>query len=204
MAAFQINSRILSTIENQVDQLAEDYISIQGLILTEDDLKCLLYSRLSRMPLLRGPSDTRDPGIQATKVHSEVSWFDTNGKLTIRPDLTILDPAGLRILQGDARRIHLPSKEYGYNGNAIVLELKFIRQKSGITNSVYRKQIERDWKKIRGLFRKLNDQKSADKLFCFFVIFNKGRGMCPESRRFLRANRYGDSHRILYKSGEVF
>ena len=204
MAEFMITQPVLDAIESQIEELSLEYITTPGLILTEDDLKCLLYSRLSDIPLLRGLYNSRDPGVLATKVHSEVSWFDAQGRLTITPDLTILDPAGLRILKGDARRATLPSKGFGFYGDAVVLELKFVRQRSGITKSVYQKQIRRDWDKIQRLFRKLKDQNALDRLFCFFVIFNKGSGRCRAFTNFLNRNSHGDNHRIIYKSGDVF
>lgn len=204
MIDFRSNHRILADIEDQIDKLAVAYSEAPGLILTEDDLKCLLHSKLSGLSPFRGAFVTQDPGVLATTVHSEVSWFDSKNKLTIKPDLTILDPQRLKILSGNARRASLPSKGYGFDGKAIILELKFIRQKSGITDSLYNREILRDWQKIERLRKKLEDQGSTDAIFCYFVIFNKGAAACRNFGRFLSENRNGVNHKILYKPGGVF
>ncbi|GEM_PF-978754 len=199
-----MDGQLLSAIEGQIDQLARDYAAVPGLILTEDDLKCLLHSRLSGMSDLSGDFETRDPGIRATRVHSEVSWFDAQGKLTIKPDLTVLDPANLRILEGDSRGARLPSKCFEFSGDAVVLELKFIRHKAGVTEHLFRTQILRDWEKVQRLFARLDSQGPPDSMFCFFVIFNKGTATCREFEQFLSANASSFRHKVMYRSGGVF
>jgi len=71
-------------------------------------------------------------------------------------------------------------------------------------DDVHREQIQRDWRKIKGLFTKLEDQNATGRLFCFFVIFNKGSATCLNFESFLSANRSDDNHRILYRCGGVF
>lgn len=204
MIELAITDELLDAIRAVVDSVAVEYAQQPGLILTEDDLKCLLFSRFSSNRLLAGFFSTRDTHVKATRVHSEISWYDAKGKLTIKPDLTILDPAELRILKGDARRATLPSKGFGFSGDAIVFELKFIRQKSGITKSVYQRQILKDWAKVERLLKKLKNQNASHQFFCFFIIFNKGDRACSEFRHFLRRNADGKKHRILYRCGGVF
>lgn len=72
-------------IERTIRQLGEDYRSAPASMLTEDDLKCLLVSRLSQLPELSGVKPTHDVGIRGTMVHSEVPWYDEDGRLTIKP-----------------------------------------------------------------------------------------------------------------------
>jgi hypothetical protein len=96
-----------SRIHAGIRQLANDYRNAPGTILTEDDLKCLLVSRLLEIPELRRPKPTAD--LRGTMVHTEVSWFDENGKLGIKPDITILDPRGLSIFRALRERYPLPS-----------------------------------------------------------------------------------------------
>ena len=129
-------------IERLIDLLSLEYSLAPGSILTEDDLKCILFNRLSRLSPLRKPRFTRDSYLLGSSVHSELSWYDENRRLGIRPDITIIEPEYMRILQdhaepvidpfcgpfGPVRRARrLPSKQYEIDGKAITFELKFAR-----------------------------------------------------------------------------
>ena len=59
-------------IETKIRRIAADYRSVPGAILTEDDLKCLLVSRLLEIPELRSPQTTADH-VMGTWVHTEVT-----------------------------------------------------------------------------------------------------------------------------------
>lgn len=92
-------------IERIIDKLERAFRSTPGLILTEDDLKCLLFRELFALQELRAPVPTQDEHIMGTYVHSELTWYgeSINGrppKLEIKPDITILDPEHLSILHG--------------------------------------------------------------------------------------------------------
>ena len=121
-------------IEEMIRGLEKEYQKTQGLILTEDDLKCLIYQKLSAMKELFAQKQTEDNNIFGCYVHTEVSWFDDNDRLTIKPDITILDPADMSILHMCKSSLRLPSKQFNFTGKAILLEMKFIRNKTGIRN----------------------------------------------------------------------
>ena len=106
---------IKSTIEEKIKEIEKQFQRAQGLILTEDDLKCLLYSKLMDIPKLSKIRITKDPKIFANAVHTEVSWYDDDKQLTIKPDITILEPEELTILHGYyGYGLPLPSKQFEF------------------------------------------------------------------------------------------
>lgn len=87
-------------IERVIDRFARIYQSAQGILLTEEDLRWHLISYLHRLPGLRTVRRTQDRKIRATSVHAQLSWYDEAWRLSIVPDITILEPEHLSILQG--------------------------------------------------------------------------------------------------------
>jgi len=199
-----INFSVKRTIEEKIKEIEEEYKQTQGLILTEDDLKCLLYNKLNEIDELSEKRETLDPGILANSIHTEVSWYDRKGKLTIKPDITILEPENLSILhkcyEPDSNP---PSKQYEFHGKAIILELKFIRNKTGIRKTTLDSRIKKDFEKIKGLFSRLKSQGKEDELFCYFVIVNKTDIKCKEFDSFINQNRKKDRYKIFYLTGKV-
>ena len=158
-------------IETSVDALSREYQRTQGLFLTEDDLKCALYHKLYTINTFSSPETTLDEHISSIRIHSEVSWFDENGRLTIKPDITILEPSHLSILRGLNGRRRLPSKQFQTDGGAILLELKFVRGKSGVTHKTLQ-SIKKDLQKARTLLDRhsaMTDH-NANGIFCFVMI----------------------------------
>lgn len=66
-------------IERIVRKIEREYKAIKGLILSESDLKCLIFSRLMRLRKFSYPCTTIDDGVYATAVHTELSWYDQDG-----------------------------------------------------------------------------------------------------------------------------
>ncbi len=160
-----------------------------------------------QIPELSNPKKTRDQhnnqhNIYATFVHTEVSWYDRNNKLAIRPDITVLEPENLSILERDNHKLKLPIKGCSFSGDAINFELKFIRNKTGITQRTLN-SIKKDHEKIRELFKRLHDLKASNKIFCYFVIFNKTSIKCKGFESFIEHNRQSDTHKIIYATGNV-
>jgi len=191
-------------VEAKIKEIEREFQQSQGLILTEDDLKCLLYGKLMEIPGLSEKRTTLDANISATSVHAEVSWYDDNRKLTIKPDLTILDPHNLSVLHGCyGYHAKLPSKQFEFYGKAIILELKFIRNKTGIKKTTLKGPILKDYQKIKRLFVRLDSQSSPDNVFCYFIIFNKTNTRCQEFDYFIEQNGQSDRHKIIYATGNV-
>lgn len=204
-----LNPRIVRLI----NLLSLEYSQAPGSILTEDDLKCILFNRLSRLPALRKPKFTRDSYLLGSSVHSELSWYDENRRLGIRPDITIVEPECMRILQGRAEPVidpfcgpigpvrrarRLPSKQYEIDGKAITFELKFAR--AGIDETMLR-LIKKDLRKMMRLFEILDRLGEGWGIYSYLVIFDRNprRKQNAALAEFLHAYGAGPRHKILYK-----
>jgi hypothetical protein len=201
-------------IERVIDMVAKGYNRSPGSILTEADLQGHLHCRLGRLGALRGSAPTMDPFVLGSYVHSELPWYDENGKLRIRPDITIIEPEHLSILHGYvppalapsghtsslfAAAPPLPSKQCEFGGKAIILELKFAR--AGVDNAVVEK-VRYDFNKVKRLFRKLDREGEGESVFAFLVIFNKFPQGLDETplAGFVREHGSGPRHRIMYRA----
>ncbi len=193
--------KILSIIK----LIETEYQQIQGLILSEDDLKCLVYKYLSE--LYAAPMGTMDSDVKAIQLHTEIPWYNDNHHLSIYPDITIiLNPKEMSIKHGAFLKVkgniirygNLPLKQFRFSGDAILIEFKFIKKKSG-ANQADLNRIETDIEKMLRLINK----HTQEVLTGIMVIFNKtNRG--SELIEILR-NKYKDhgNLKILYCTGNV-
>lgn len=204
---------IKEVIENSIQHIELQYNMIQGLILTEDDLKSVIFHRLSNCcsDLVR-PKLTKDESITAPMLHTELSWYDREHKLTIKPDITILEPKRLSILHGIEEGIEFPSKQCSFGSNAILMELKFIKRKEGIiTRDLIRppkqsiNNIWADVEKIKRLLLRLEDQGSHGDVFCYFIVFNKTNKKCSEFDDFMNTvnQEAPEKYKMIYSTGNV-
>lgn len=190
-------------IIQKIYELEKEFQETQGLILTEDDLKSILFSKLMNISDLFVPKATRNQNINATSLHTEISFYDDSGNLSIKPDICILEPEHLSIINFfNEEQLRLPSKQYSFGGKAIIFELKFIRNKQGITTYDFRSQVKKDFLKIQRLLRKLEREGFPNDIFCFFIIFNKTNQVCYEFKEFLEVNK-DQRYKIIYASGMV-
>lgn len=109
-----------------LSNVAERSIKNRALILTESDLKCQVYMELSQIEIFGRMAATFDDGITGSALHSETKFFNGHGLLDQAPDLVLTDPSRLSIrtrLDGSL----LPTKGFHFDGEAILIELKFLR-----------------------------------------------------------------------------
>jgi hypothetical protein len=216
-----LSPELQEKIEKIIKAIEKEYQYTQGLILSEHDLQSLIYSRLrsyfislnkkyvngeipSLNERLAWRMKTMDSQIYASPVHTEIPWYDENGKLTIKPDITLLEPSELSILHGIGFNHKIPSKQFVFGGKAIIFELKFIRNKTGIRKKTIESLIKKDFKKIKRLDTKLSQTYGTNKtMFCYFVIFNKTNFTCDEFKQYLNNNGQGRCYKIMYCTGNV-
>lgn len=189
--------QLASHVEDAIRFVEELYQATPGLILTESDLKCLLYREISDIPIISAPNVTLNERIRAGFVHTEIAWFDNTGRLGITSDMVILDPRHLRICEWvddvvccDSKNnrwtfkrykerissLHpkyqwqpLPNKQYEFDGTAINIELKFART----TTDRIMKGIEEDYKKIKRLQAILDAKQSLQEVIHYIIVFSK-------------------------------
>lgn len=202
---------LLYQVERSISRLNLEYRLTPGSILTEHDMRCQLHNHLSALPALRRTTSIQDTKTLGTGLHHDLSWYDQNNKLRIRPDITILEPEGLTIPDSGSRKVldlfsgcgyrrrnnALPSKEFAFAGNAITMELKFAR--NGITEAMAR-FIRKDLEKIRRLFQILDDRGEGETVFSYLVILNRFQQPPWQTSlaKFLAENRIGRRHKIIY------
>ncbi len=142
----EATKRALKALQNK-------YRVNRGLLLTEGDLECHLFSELLKQDELSGYHDSMSgkycgapvdgAQLKTTFVHSQVTWFKPDQKSGFEVDLTIGDPAKLEV-----KNIELfgqyTSKGFAYDGECVAIELKFIRSEEDI-----RYKAHEDYLKLR-------------------------------------------------------
>lgn len=174
-----INQNTVDAILLEVHHLESEFRECPGMILTEDDLKCHLFSLIkSKVPM---KARTINSGILGSSLHSEVKFFDEDEKLTLIPDLCIIDPTHMSIFHSvefevkrkSAKFKNYSSKSFEVGGSAILIELKFCRKKAGIDDTdilTYKNDLE---KMIRLNTIISSRSQGRDKIYGIFAVFNK-------------------------------
>lgn len=198
----------LESILIKVSELEQEYQESKGLILTEDDLKCHLFSKLNS--LVNGSFETMDSGIRTSPLHSELKFFDEDGELKLRPDLCIIEPNELSILHSvnltvDSQGFRYEStsgKEFEFSGNAIIIELKFCKNKRGI-NRGHIRTYEKDIEKIKRLQNIINTNSNGrNEIIGIFIVFNKTNIKSSSFEELL--SQQTDKLKIIYGSSNLF
>lgn len=192
------NTEILD-LERVIISIGNEFSNKQALILSEDDLKCHLFTQLYNQYYCKSYW-TMDNGILGCPIHTEIRFYNAQDKLTFIPDITILNPENLSIKKR-IQEYGLPSKQFEFGGDAVVFELKFCKNKNGISKyniESYKKDIEKI-KEIQSINRN-----KGNKIFGFFVIFNKTASYIPNFENFLRSEDYNSNQlKIIYASGNI-
>lgn len=167
---------IINNILKKLDDLELDFQNNKGIILTEYDLQCLLFHKI--YDLFQHNQETFDSHILGSPLHSEIKFFNENGKLFYRPDLTIIEPKNYSIIHSisdfiikEEKIVYKPtsSKEFEFGGNSIIIELKFCRAKNGITRI---DSFKTDLMKIKKI-KQLVEKDGESKIYGIIAIFNK-------------------------------
>lgn len=168
-----ITEHSLLGISSIVNRIYNDWKRNPAYILTEADLQCILYSRISESSFFGGFHGTREPYIRGHRVHSEVSWYnERNNRLRYRTDITILDTNNLSILQGPVGTgFKLPSKRFYFDGQAIIFELKFNRNR-GILRKEFVTDIEKDKSNITAIIDKFEGFSNQQSVHAFHILFD--------------------------------
>jgi hypothetical protein len=205
-----INQELVNAILSEISDLEQEFQKNQGMILTEDDLKCHLFSKIKA--IIPQALPTFNPLVTGSPVHSEVKFFAENGSLKFTPDITIISPENLSIFHSIEFKVDdnglgqfekYSSKSYEFGGDAILIELKFCRNKKGLSNkniSDYLKDIDKI-RKLREIVS--NRSKYQPTLFGICAIFNKTDIGREKFDAFLRSNNANGYIYLLYKTGNV-
>jgi len=200
-----LEEKIITEIQN----ISEEYKSNQGLILSEDDLKCHIFRKIHDL-IPNHSVVTHDQEITGSPLHTEIRFYDEDGKLSLIPDITILDPAGMSIKHGMSIRTKgnrlaygkLPSKGFEFGGKAIVLEIKYEKSKKGISGATVQK-IRNDLGKISRLMQRHNRPYGDNNIFGIMVVFNKTNIVDQSFDQLVQYYENSADIKIIYGTGNV-
>jgi hypothetical protein len=196
---------VFTNILSKLCKLESEFQANKGIILTEFDLQCLLFRKL--YDLFPHDKNTYDSCIKGSPLHTEIKFYDENGKLKYRPDITIIDPQNYSIIHSITDRILIkngtfyykdtPSKGFEFCGDAIVIELKFCHAKNGITKI---DSFEKDWEKIKRIKELL--EKNNSKVYGIVAIFNRTDKIINNCRESLdKLNKSDPNIKVKYYTG---
>ncbi|NOT61473.1 MAG: hypothetical protein HOP19_14745 [Acidobacteria bacterium] len=174
-----INMQTIQIIEEAINNLAVEFQRVPGMLLNEDDLKYHLMVKLNDIENFRCPSPSADENVLATSIHAEVPWFDENNALRLRPDITITDPKSLSIIRPMQTGITFPKKGVHFVGNSVILELKFYKNRKGISQSSL-DTIKTDIGKIKRLVERNREVNPGAFLYGIVVVFSRYKHGCSE------------------------
>lgn len=166
------NNKLKNKIELKIRELADNATINKALILTETDLQCQIYKKLSEIKKLNKFSNTND-GFLTNKIHTEISWFSDNitDRLSIRPDITLLDPKNLRITSRFSGAA-LPSKGLHSIDGGIIMELKFDRNLKTISEKNFQ-GIMKDIQSIETIHNRFDNNVMGFQIYSYLIFFIK-------------------------------
>lgn len=201
--------QLFHSVSDEVAALEREYQTCQGLILTEDDLKCHLFARLKpRVPMIE---QTINKNVIGSSLHSELNFFDEDDNLTLRPDLCIIDPMHMSIYHSvefevkrkTAKFKTYSSKMFEIGGSAILIELKFCRNPEGpTTNEIadFRKDLD---KLLRLKSIVSNRSSERDRIYGIFVFLNKTNKKKDAFDALLPNYAQVEHLKVIYATGNV-
>lgn len=177
--------------------LQKKYEIYRGLLLTEGDLECHMFSELLQQKELSGYHSTKSGsyiGIpfngadyKSTFVHSQVTWFKPGEKSGFEVDLTISDPAKLEV-----KNIELfdkyTSKGFAYDGECVAIELKFIRDESDASQKAHQDYLKLRDKLIPSKLANIGSQyniSTADNIAFISVVGCKDKEIFKKAKHYL-------------------
>ncbi|PWK72896.1 hypothetical protein LX99_04226 [Mucilaginibacter oryzae] len=202
-----IDKDLVDRVLVEIDELEKEYQACQGLILTETDLQANLFSRLKR--LFNDSYETINRGTFGSPLHTEVKFFDQIGKLTMVPDICIIAPEHLSIYHSVEFQLEFfsyrkySSKRFEIGGDAIIIELKFCREQSGISEK-HIASFQRDINKILKLQELVRTRSQGwDRLYGIFAVFNKTNSGKDNFDNFHKRNYKYHQIETVYKTGNA-
>jgi hypothetical protein len=197
---------IFDKILEKLDELELEFQTNQGIILTEYDLQCLVFHKI--YGLFDHHQETFNSHIKGSPLHAEIKFFNEKGKLYYRPDITIIKPENYSIIHSIAEFVikedkikykSTSSKEFEFGGDSIIIELKFCREKTGITKI---DSFKADLSKIKKI-KSLIERDSISKVYGIVAIFNKTDKKNGKMHDFINLSESDNDIKIKYYTGKV-
>ena len=166
------NIALKNEIEVKIHELFNATHMNKALILTETDLQCRLYMKLSEIDSLSKISQTND-GFLTSKIHTEISWYSDNNtdRLSIRPDITLLEPQNLKITSG-FNGTPLPSKGLHSVDGGIIFELKFDRNLRTISEKTF-EGVVKDIRNFETIYNRFLNNGLGNWIYGYIILLIK-------------------------------
>lgn len=124
---------ILKAVDDSIKELIKTFEKYPDIFLTEEDLRCFLYSILMKKKILYCLGKTSD-GSFSIPIHGEIRWYGNNYEdLKYRSDIVVIDTSDLQTQ--DNRFFNVNSKGFSFNNYYAVIELKLRRVNGDSDNS---------------------------------------------------------------------
>ena len=193
----------IGDIERFVSEIERDYQSTQGLILSEYDAQCLLFAKISAHLAANNNSRavTDDPAIYASPLHTEIKFLDENGKLLIRPDITVLDVRNISLVNDDSTRL-VARKGFVFYGSAIVIELKFCKSRIGIDQR-FTRSVRTDCEKISEIHQRLYPAEEEPTFSGCVVVFSRSNRRCAAFNQLIGYYTSDPVVRVIHATGNL-
>lgn len=187
-------------IASCVSEIEQDYRSSPGLILSEDDAKCLLFGKIQLLLAGRGQSRgvTAQESVFASPLHTEIKFLDQNGALSIRPDITVMDTTSLSLVHS-REGLNVNRKGFVFYGSATAIEIKFCKARQGI-DSRFTSSIQRDCEKLIEIRQRLYPPNEPATFNAVVVVFNRSSRVCQAFNDLQNQYMGAASVRIVYAS----
>lgn len=160
----EVSSEIRGAVERAISRIEGRFRSYPDVFLTEEDLRCNLFSELLKEEVLSGLTRTRDNS-SSIPIHSEVRWYGSNRNLRTRSDIVLFNVS--QLITSYNNSIKLSSKGYAFGDPWTVIEIK-LRRVNGLSNSKWKESLFKDIGKMRDLQSLVDPQ-----ALYYFIIFDK-------------------------------
>lgn len=157
------SNRIATKIENAINNTISEFINFPNCFLTEEDVRCYLFSLLYKINQFSRKYITSD-GEGSIPVHCEIRWYGASKTLKYRSDIVVLDPTDLIVNES----MQLPSKGYGFNKFWAIIEIK-MRRINGESDNQFLKSINDELIKLQKIKREVKNNKAEAQyhVLCF-------------------------------------
>lgn len=158
-------------IKDSIKYLLKIFSEHPNIFLTEDDVRCHLFSILVNNNSHLSETRKTKNGSFSIPIHSEVRWYGSSGKLKYRSDIVLLDPTNLRVK--DQPGLRLPSKGYTFNGYYAIIETK-LRRTNGYSDKKFLTTIKKDISKLKRIKKETEEyNKIKDPIYCLVCLDKK-------------------------------
>lgn len=160
----EVSSEIQSSIERAIRRVELKFRRYPDIFLTEDDIRCNLFSELLKEEVLSSFIRTQDNS-SSIPIHSEVRWYGSNRSLRTRSDIVLFNVS--QLITSYNNSIRLSSKGYVFGDPWAVIEIK-LRRVNGPSNSKWKDSLFKDIGRMRDLQSLVDPQ-----ALYYFIIFDK-------------------------------